>query len=147
MTLWTLTRSGLVRLEKHLYKMSVNIWTSRGMVFWWAGSWLTPWRWNWGATTGHQMISPPSGGSFTAGVKVNNSCSWSGLANHKLMLLLLRTDFPSPYCTFLLADCSVWPSKNTPICVIFHTHHPEKKFSMKVEQFPPIQFNIQTKQQ
>lgn len=77
MTLLTLTRSGLVRLEKHLYKMSANIWTSRWMVFWWVGSWLTPWRSNWGATTGHQVISPPLGRSFTAGVKMNNSCSWS----------------------------------------------------------------------
>lgn len=77
MTLLTLTRSGLVRLEKHLYKTSANILTSRGMVFWWAGSWLTPWRWNWGVTTGHQVISPPSGGSYTAGVKVKSLCSWS----------------------------------------------------------------------
>ena len=69
------------------------------------------------------------------------------LANHKLILLLLQTDFPSPYCTFLLADCSVRSSKNTPICVIFHTHHPETKFSMKEEQFPLIQLYIQTKQQ
>lgn len=77
MTLLTLTRSELVMLEKHLYKTSANIWTSRGMVFCWAGSWLISWRWNWGTTTGHQVISPPSGGSFTAAVKVKNSCSWS----------------------------------------------------------------------
>lgn len=137
------TRRGFLRWKRHFYKTAELL---DGTAFWRYGSWLL--LMCRGRNEGNDRKAQDSlsiRGSFSARAQAKTHVLIP-IASHKLILLLLQTDFPAPYCTFL-ADCSVWSSKNTPICVIFHTHRPKTKFSMKEEQFPPTQLNIQTKQQ
>lgn len=141
-------RRGFLRWEQHFYKTADNSWTSRWNSILESCVMLTAnmQREKLRCSDRKAQDSLSIRRSFSARAQAETHVSIP-TASHKLILLLLQTDFPAPYCTFLLADCSVWPSKNTPICVIFHTHRPETKFSMKEEQFPPAQLNIQTKQQ
>lgn len=142
----TLTRSGLVRLEKYLYKTSANTWTSRGMVDWWGGSWFTQWRWNWDQQQDIKWFPHHREGVLQLGLK------WKIHVLGPISKPQAYTAFTTnrfPFTTLYFSSCwllNVTIQKLSYLCY-FHTHHPEKKFSMKVEQLPPIQFNIQAKQQ